>query len=224
VLYFEKIYRKSGFAVHPKKGVKFMNTKTLWFLVFVLFSSTQIFAQNNQSVTQSEPSNQVSNPVENISTELVKVSKSLQVFNKNFKAFLEHLPQGVKYSEKQQNLLLGFEVLNRAEERVQILQKFQIELTEKLANIRTRLAQVEQEITPEGIDRIVALLGTTRTEEYRESRRRTLDAERNSLRQLSSQINQNLTDVSNELRQASSFVKRLRDKIIPQIEQEISNF
>jgi hypothetical protein len=201
-----------------------MKAKTLWFLVFVLFFSIKISAQNNQSVAQSNQSNQLSNPVEIISTELVKVSKSLQVFNKNFKAFLEQLPQGAKFSEKQQSLLLGFEILNRAEERVQILQKFQIELTEKQANVRTRLAQVEQEITPEGIDRIVALLGTTRTEEYRESRRRTLQSERNSLQQLLAQINQNLTDSNDELRQAALFVRRLRNKILPQIEQEISNF
>lgn len=201
-----------------------MKTKTLCFLVFLLFCSIPIFAQNNPPVARQQPLSQLPDPVENISAELVKVSKSLQVFNQNFKAFLEHLPQGVKYSEKQQSLLLGFEILNRAEERVQILQKFQIELTEKQANVRTRLAQVEQEITPEGIDRIVALIGTTRTEEYRESRRRTLEAERNSLRQLASQINQNLSDCNDELRQAALFVKRLRDKILPQIEQEILKF
>jgi septal ring factor EnvC (AmiA/AmiB activator) len=197
-----------------------MKTNVSLIFLFVLFSSIQIFAQNNQPLAQPEQSA----AVENISAELMKVSKSLQTFNKNFAAFLERLPQGVKFSEKQQNLLLAFEVLNRAEERVGILQKFQIELTDKQATVRTRLAQVEQEITPEGIDRIVALLGTTRTEEYRESRRRTLEAERYSLRQLAAQINQNLSDTSNEVRQAASFVKRLRDRILPQIEQEISNF
>jgi septal ring factor EnvC (AmiA/AmiB activator) len=186
--------------------------------------SIQISAQNNQPIAQPEQPIQSLNPVENISAELVKVSKSLQTFNKNFKAFLERLPQGIKFSDKQQNFLLAFEILNRAEERVGILQKFQIELTEKQANVRTRLAQVEQDLTPESIERIVVLLGTTRTEEQRESRRRTLEAERSSLRQLSSQINQNLADANNELRQASSFVRRLRDKILPQIEQEILNF
>lgn len=201
-----------------------MKTKTLMFLVFVLFFPIQGFAQTNQPVAPPEPAVQSPNPVENISAELVKVSKSLQVFNKNFKAFLERLPQSIKFSEKQQNLLLGFEILNRAEERVQILQKFQIELTEKQASVRTRLAQVEHEITPESIDRTIALVGTTKTEEYREGRRRTLEGERNSLRQLASQINQNLSDSSNELRLAAQFVKRIRDKILPQIEQEISNF
>lgn len=201
-----------------------MKKKAFLFFVFLFIFSIQIFAQNNQPIAQPAQPIQSLNPVENISAELVKVSKSLQTFNKNFKAFLERLPQGIKFSDKQQNFLLAFEILNRAEERVGILQKFQIELTEKQANVRTRLAQVEQDLTPESIERIVVLLGTTRTEEQRESRRRTLEAERSSLRQLTSQINQNLADANNELRQASSFVRRLRDKILPQIEQEILNF
>jgi hypothetical protein len=193
-------------------------TAILFFVVFVF--SIQIFAQTNQV---NNPPIRPSNSIDQISADLTKVSKSLQVFNKNFEAFLEILPQGIKFSEKQQNFLLAFEVLNRAEQRVQILQKFQIELTEKQASVKTRLTQIEQESSPEGIDRGVALLGTTRTEEIRDSRRRTLEAERNSLRQLVAQINQNLADTDNELRQASSFVKRLRDKILPQIEQEFSD-
>jgi len=195
--------------------------KTIPILFFVVFVfSIQIFAQTNQA---NNPPIQPTNPIDQISADLTKVSKSLQVFNKNFKAFLDILPQGIKFSEKQQNFLLAFEVLNRAEQRVQILQKFQIELTEKQASVKTRQTQIEQDSSPEGIDRSVALLGTTRTEEIRDSRRKTLEAERNSLRQLVAQINQNLADTDNELRQASAFVKRLRDKILPQIEQEFSD-
>lgn len=201
-----------------------MKANTFLLFVFVIIFSIQNFAQNNQSVAPPDQSVQTTNPVENISAELTKVSKSLQTFNKNFNAFLERLPQGLKFSEKQQNLLLAFEILNRAEQRLEILQKFQIDLTERQAAVKTRLAQVERDVTPEGIDRNIAFLGTTKTEEIRESRRRTLEAERNSLRQLLSEINQNLFDTSDELRQASSFVKRLRDKVLPQIEKEIVNF
>ncbi len=199
-----------------------MQTKTFLFFAVMFVFSLQIPAQTNQlenPVSQIQPPNSI----DNISVELVKVAKSLQIFNKNFKEFIEHSSPSAKYSEKQQNLLLAFEILNRAEERLAILQKFQIELTEKQGNTRTRLAQVEQDASSEGIDRFVVLLGTTRTEEIRESRRRTLEAERVSLRQLAGQISQNLSDTNNELRQAASFVKRLRDKILPQIEQQMSD-
>ncbi|MGI8639603.1 MAG: hypothetical protein ACR2MG_06575 [Pyrinomonadaceae bacterium] len=201
-----------------------MKTKTFLFFVFVFVFSARIFAQNNPPMPAPGQPNQPQNSIENISAELTKVSKSLQIFNKNFKAFLETLPQGIKFSDKQQNLLLAFEILNRAEQRLEILQKFQIDLTEKQAGVKTRLAQIEENITPEGIDRSVAFLGTTKTEEIRENRRKTFEAEKTSLRQLLSQINQNLSETADEVRQASLFVKRLRGKILPQIEQEVSNF
>lgn len=197
-----------------------MKTTTVLCIIVFVFS-INIFAQNNQA---NNPLIQPSNPIDQISADLTKVANSLQTFNKNFKAFLEILPQGIKFSEKQQNFLLAFEVLNRAEQRVQILQKFQIELTEKQAETKSRLTRVEEAETSEGIDRSVAFQGTTRTEEIREGRRKSLEAEKTSLRQLLAQINQNLADTSNELRQATSFVQRLRNKILPQIEQEFSDF
>ena len=195
-----------------------MKTITVTFFVFFVFS-LQNFAQTNQINNSPTP-----DPIQQISADLAKVSNSLQIFNKNFKAFLETLPQGIKFSEKQQNFLLAFEVLNRAEQRVQILQKFQIDLTEKQAGVKNRLTQLEQDSSSEGIDRSVAFQGTTRTEEIRENRRKTLEAEISSFRQLLSQINQQLSNTDNELRQAASFVQRLRNRILPQIERELSDF
>ncbi len=200
-----------------------MKTKMFMFSVIALVFSTSVFAQNNQSLSANQQPIQPTISIENISVELTNVSKSLQTFNKNFAAFLDKLPQGLTFSEKQQNLILSFEILNRAEQRLAVLQKFQIELTEKQADLKNRLAQVEQNMTPEGIDRGVAFLGTTKTEEIRNSRRNTLEAERNSLRQVLSQINQNLSETADEVTNAATFVKRLRSKILPQIEREVSN-
>ena len=200
-----------------------MKTKLFVFFVFVSVFSVQTFAQNSQSIPVNQLPIQTPISIENIAVELTNVSKSLQTFNKNFKAFLDKLPQGVQFSEKQQNLLLSFEILNRAEQRLEILQKFQIELTEKQADLKNRLTQVEQNMTPEGIERGVTFLGTTQTPEIKENRRRTLELERNSLRQVLLQINQNLADTTNEVDDASTFVKRLRSRILPQIEREVSN-
>ncbi|MBA3334212.1 MAG: hypothetical protein H0T08_01240 [Acidobacteria bacterium] len=201
-----------------------MKVNMFLLFVLVLISSNQQVAQIKTPVAPPEQSIQTVNPAENISAELTKVSRSLQTFNKNFNAFLERLPQGVKFSEKQQNLLLAFEILNRAEQRLEILQKFQIDLTERQAVIKNRVAQIERDVTPENVDRNVAFLGTTKTEEIRQSHRRALEAEKNSFRQILAEIEQNLSETSSELRQASLFVKRLRDKILPQIEREIGNF
>jgi predicted translin family RNA/ssDNA-binding protein len=96
-------------------------------------------------------------------------------------------------------------------------------LRQKNAVIKTRASQVEEELFPGGIERSVAMIGTTRGDEVRENRRRTLEIERRSLQNLTAQINRNLQQTNEEIRQAENLVQTLRRKILPQIESEISD-
>lgn len=200
----------------------------LFIFVFISMPASDLFAQTNAAPdkkveTLDLPPN--SNPIENISSEISKISKSVQTLNKRLKELFDQSAarSGSQYNEKQQKLLLAFEILNKAEQRLAVLQRFQIELAEKESSVRSRIAQIEQESRPESIDRSVAFVGTTKTEEVRDNRRRTFEAERGNLTNLLSQIRGNLTQTSSELKQAEIFVINLRKKILPQIEQEISD-
>ena len=198
--------------------------KSMIFVLFVLLvTALGTFAQDNQAETR--PTYPSPDPLQTISQEITKISKSVQTFNTNVKELLEKfmVGKGMQLTERQQKLLLGFEVLNRAEQRLEILQKFQIELTQKEGEVKTRTAQVEEELIPGGIDRSVAMIGSTNGNEMRENRRRTLETERRNLQNLSAQIIRNLQQTNDELRQAENFVQRLRRKILPQIEAEISD-
>jgi len=117
-----------------------MKLKIFFSSFFLLVFSTFALAQNNRPT--SEP---ILTPIDNISFEITKISKSLQTFNKRIKDLLEQfaLNKGNQLNDKQQKLLFGYEILNRAEQRLEILQKFQIELAEKEASLKTRLAQIE---------------------------------------------------------------------------------
>jgi len=213
---------KSCVAKFYKKGGKEM--KQIIFVLFVLLTGVLgISAQTNPTDSrQNFPSPE---PIQNISQEITKISKSVQTLNSGIKQLLEKfmVGKGMQLSERQQKLLLGFEVLNRAEQRLEILQKFQIELTQKEGEVKTRMSQVQEELIPGGIDRSVAMIGTTNGNEMRENRRRTFETERRNLQNLSEQINRNLQQNNDELRQAENFVQRLRRKILPQIEMEISD-
>lgn len=189
-----------------------MKSKILLFLAILFVSAGATNAQSPNSL-------------DNISEEITKISKSIETFNKNMKAFMERfaLSSGNQLTDRQKKLLLGFEILNKAEQRLEILQKFQIELTEKEGTVRTRLAQVELEMRPESIDRSVAFVGTTQAEEWRENRRQALGTEKSSLQSLIAQIRRSLAETSSELRQSEMFVQNLRKRILPQIEMEISD-
>ena len=201
--------------------------KTIFVLIFLLANAASMFAQNSPTDHTGGQANAYppSDALQNISQEITKISKSVQNFNAGIKELLGKMAsgKGMQLTERQQKLLLGFEVLNRAEQRVEILQKFQIELTQKEGEVKTRMGQVEEGLLPDSIDRSIAFIGTTRGEEMRTGRRQTLDTERKSLQNLLAQIARNLTQTNEELRQAEIFVNSLRKKVLPQIEAEISD-
>lgn len=177
------------------------------------------------SVAGQNPQGESINPLTQISSDLSKISKSVQTLSDRLKSFVDKFENapGTTMSEKQQRLIVGLQILASAEEILAARQKYQIELVEKQGTTRTRLAQVERDVTPHGIDRSVAFEGTTKTEELRENRRSALVSERASLQALLSQINSSLADANDSVREAQQLVIRLRRLYIPQIEREIAD-
>ncbi len=185
--------------------------------VFFLSGGVSVYSQNP---AVSYPSG---DPIQNISNDLSSISRSVQSLNERMKAFVDKFEKvgGTTFNEKQSKLVLGLEFLMRAEERLAKLQMAQIELVEKQGTTRTRLSQVERDSIPQSIDRSVAFEGTTKTEELRENRRNVLQAERASLQTLLNQINSNLIETAEAVRDAQVLVIRLRKTYLPQIEREI---
>jgi hypothetical protein len=139
------------------------------------------------------------------------------------KAFVDQFEKvgGLTLTEKQQRLVLGMELLMRTEQRVATLQKFQIDLTDKLNEIRSRLSQIDSDLRPRNIDNSVAFAGTTETEELRDTKRQKLAGERIALNNLLQQVESNLAEASANVREAQALAYRLRRTFLPQIEQEI---
>ena len=84
-------------------------------------------------------------------------------------------------------LLLAFTTTGYAQESetaaesVEKLRAQLIEMQTKEQDLRTRLAQLEESLKPENIERSLAGVGSTRPEELRESRRRHLTAQRDGV-------------------------------------------
>ena len=113
-----------------------------------LFRNFQLFlAQNDNSRT--------SFAIENISTEISKISKSLDDLNKKLGAFSEtfNSNQGLRLTEKQQRLLFAFEMLNRAETRLSTLQLLKVQLADREATTKRKIAQIDENLRSENVDR-----------------------------------------------------------------------
>lgn len=77
--------------------------------------------------------------------------------------------------------LLDMERLTRAEQRAESLRGQQLDVETKLADLQSKLDQVEYALKPENIERVTSGYGTTRPEEARDSRRRQLESEKSRL-------------------------------------------
>jgi hypothetical protein len=114
------------------------------------------------------------------------------------------------YDEKQKRLLTNIDILTRAEQRTESLRKQLFELMEKENAIQTKLDTIDYDLRPEMIERYVAQIGGLRPEELRDSRRKTLEGERNNLNSLLTQIQNTRTNLEANLLKADQMVERLR--------------
>jgi uncharacterized protein YlxW (UPF0749 family) len=189
--------------------------------VFLFVTVETSFAQNNQSVN----SNRTQNPLESIAEEITRIAKSVETLNKRLENFSQTFTsnQGLRLTDRQQKILIAFEFLNRAEQRLSILQKSKIELTEKQSSARVALAKIDEELLPETIDRGIAVGGSTNAEQVREIRRQVLYKEKAELNNLLIEIQRTLYETNNEIRQTDNFLKNIRQRLFPEIEREISD-
>jgi hypothetical protein len=190
----------------------------------MLFFSTYSFAQITPPVVRNDEKNQQT--LEEISTELGQVTKALQTFNQRINEFLESVNKykGIQLSEKQQKLLFGYEILNQTEQLAATLRKSLIETGEREATIKRRIGQVQFDLRPENIDRSVQLQGTTKAEEARENRRRTLENERNTLQNLLSEVETSRAQISENLQQTEIFAQSFRKSLFSQIRNAMEDF
>lgn len=117
------------------------------------------------------------------------------------------------YDEKQKRMMLNLDILTRAEQRTESLRKQLFEMIEKENTVKSRLDQIEFDMRPEIIERALQIAGSLRPEEIRQSRRRSLEAERTNLQTLLSEVQNNRNNLNNNLLKADQMVERLRSKL-----------
>lgn len=163
--------------------------------------------------------------IERVANEIGLLRKTVQTLNVRLGAISEKVlsrdANDSGSSNAQKSIALNLELLTRAEQRADMLRKQLIELIERETSLRVRLVQIEEDMRPENIERSLNVIGTTRTAELREARRRVFENERRGVESL---LNQNLhsrRQLEEDVKQADVMVSRLRERLFPLIEKEI---
>jgi hypothetical protein len=168
---------------------------------------------------------QNTNPTDPIANEISLLRKSLQTLNTRLQAISEELlapaTQDDNSNEKVKRIATNLDLLMHTEERAEVLRKQLIELIEKETSFKSRVAQIDEDVRPENIERALVGIGTTRTSELRDTRRRVLENERKGIESLLNVTTQSRIRLEEDVRQADQLVARLRQRLFPLIEKEI---
>ena len=180
--------------------------------------------------TQEQPSAAapLADPVAN---EISLLRRSLQTLNTRLREISEKLlgpdaaaRTGEGGDERQKRITQNLDLLSRTEQRAETMRKQLIELTEKETAFKTRMMQLDEDMRPDSIDRSVMIygsVGSTRTTEMRDTRRRVLYNERRGVESLLNQTSESRARLEEDVRQADALVARLRMRLLPLIEKEI---
>ena len=196
----------------------------------VILLSTPTFAQTSdrpqtdlapQTQDQSPNLPPNSNSIDKVANEISLLRKSVQTLNSRLSEVLSRDSKQSGAPPEQNRIAINLDLLTRAEQRADLLRKQLFELIEKETSLRSRLAQIEEDMRPESIERALNPYGTTRTPELRESRRRALESERRGIESLLNQITQSRFRLDEDVKQADLMVAKLRQRLFPLIDKEI---
>jgi hypothetical protein len=200
------------------------------FCVITLLSVTTFGQNSNRSQTSSTAEPQEQNPAsanstESVASEIGLLRKSLQTLNARLREISDKVladsNQSGSANDKQKNIAASLALLASAEQRAEVMRKQLLEMIEKETAYKVRLVQIDEDVRPESIERALNPIGSTRTVELRDTRRRVLETERRGFESLLNQTTQGRIRLEEDLRQADSLTARLRQKVLPLIDKEI---
>lgn len=194
--------------------------------VFAQSSSKRVEARAAATSAPETAAVSGANPTDQLASELSGLRKTLQTLNNRLRDLNPLAVTGESKTEtaddRQKRILKSIEILNGAEQRAENLRKQLIDAVEKETSIRSRVIQLEEDMRPENVDRNLNAVGLgTRAPEMRDARRRSLENERDGLRNLLSQIQQSRQRLEQDVQQADQLVVKLRQRVLPLIDREV---
>jgi chromosome segregation ATPase len=126
---------------------------------------------------------------------------------------VERLTEKLSEMQDDDKQLLDMERLTRAEQRAENLRAQLIDAESKLADLQSKLEQIDYSLKPENIDRATATYGSTRPEEIRDTRRRQLENEKSRVEAQIRILETSKARLESSLVLADNEVDRLRRKM-----------
>jgi hypothetical protein len=188
---------------------------------FFLIATTVAVGQTSRSPATDATSEAVAKQIDMLRQSVQSLDATLGDIADKLIPVFTRAKEAAAASETQQGISRSFTLLTQAEQRAEMLRRQHLELLEKETLYRTKIAQIDEDVRPENVERALNPYGTTRTAELRDTRRRVLETERRGFLSLLALTAENRTRLEDEVRQADALVQKLRQRLNPLIEKEI---
>lgn len=181
----------------------------------------KIISTTDATVTEAEPTSEDAATKESKASSKTSGGEMQQTIN-NLSNQVDRLSDKLTQMQQNDRTLIDMERLTRAEQRAESLRMQQIEVESKLADLQSKLEQIEYMLKPENIER-AAGYGTVHPEEARETRRRQLENERTRTQAQIRILETSRVRLDTAVRTADTEVDSLRHKIeLQQAQQDTS--
>ena len=193
---------------------------TIVFRILLLLSVLTLFIVPALGQAQQPPAD------DSLTSEVAALRKSLQTLNSRLQAITDEFFAPDKRKDDKsldsiKKVTTNLDLLTHAEERAEVLRKQLIELIEKETAYKSRMAQFDEDLRPENIERSMIGIGGTRTSEMRDTRRRVLENEKKGVENILNVTVQSRIRLEEDVRQADLLVSKLRQRLFPLIDKEI---
>lgn len=126
---------------------------------------------------------------------------------------VEQLSEDVSTMKSDQRALFDLERLTRAEQRAESLRAQLRDVADKEFNYQERLAQIEDELQPDAIQRRAAVVGTLNPGAVRDQIQRSLERERDRLRRQLEMVSTSRSRLEAAVASSEVEVERLRQRV-----------
>jgi len=169
-------------------------------------------SNTNSSVESTNPT-ESANSNSNSNTAPAEDPESMKRTIRELSNQVDRLTGKLGQMEESQRSLVDLERLSRAEQRSAQLRTELRDVQQKKADLEAHLEDVEFAVRPENIERATAGYGTTRPEEAREQRRKSLENERDRTRRQIDQLAGSETRLQQAIATSDLEVERLQKKL-----------
>jgi len=184
--------------------------------------SEKIISTADQSATETEQATESTQPKKGTGSTKSSSGDDMQQTINALTNQVDRLNDKLTQMQQNDRTLIDMERLTRAEQRAESLRAQQVDVESKLADLQSKLEQIEYQLRPENIER-AAGYGTVHPEEARDARRRQLENERSRVLAQVKILETSRTRLATSVATADAEVDALRRKIeMQQAQQDTS--